>query len=211
MEKLNRIGNAVCASPPPDSMKPGNPIIPKVRTCIVASLAMVLSGAASAQTGLPANSPHWLSMGGIPGTNRTVLCSTVDKAGNLYVGGEFTTINDLRSFGVAKWDGVKWTAISPPTATGQTVEALATDAAGNLYVGGSFRDFGGNLNAQRIVKWDGTQWHTMGAGLGFNGTAASQKVKAIAISPTGVVYAGGVFTESNGVTVNNIARWDGSQ
>ena len=34
----------------------------------------------------------------------------------------------------------------------------------------------------------------MGAGLGFNGTAASQKVKAITISPTGVVYAGSVFT-----------------
>lgn len=176
---------------------------------IVILFALSLIGSVSAQDGIPKNYPRWLSMGGVPGTNRQVLCSTVDPAGNLYVGGEFTMIDDLRSFGVAKWDGTKWWGISPPTASGQTVEAMATDAAGNLYVGGSFRDFGG-LDALRIAKWDGSRWHTMGAGLGYNGTAASQKVKSIAVSPSGVVYAGGVFTESNGVTVNNIARWDGS-
>ena len=105
---------------------------------------MVLSGRASAQTGLRPNSPHWLSMGGIPGTNRTSFAPPSTRRAIYMWVVNSPRLMTFRSFGVAKWDGVKWTAMSPPTATGQTVEAVATDAAGNLYVGGSFRDFGGD-------------------------------------------------------------------
>lgn len=172
---------------------------------IVAALTIASFQDASAATA----NPEWSSLGGMPGTNASVYCSAVDSAGNLYVGGSFTIAGDVQSYGVAKWNGSKWISISPPTNSGQTVEAMAIDAQDNLYVGGSFTDFGGQP-ALRIAKWDGAKWHAMGAGLGFNGVYASQKVKSIAISKTGEIYAGGFFDASNGVVVNNIARWNGS-
>lgn len=153
--------------------------------------------------------PQWSSMGGMPGTNGPVYCSTVDSEGNLYVGGAFTIVGDVVSYGVAKWDGSRWSSIAPRTESNFAVEAMVTDAQGNLYVGGNFIDIGG-ISALRIARWDGTKWHKMGAGLGYNGAASFDRVKAIAISPTGEVYAAGRFTESNGVIVNNIARWNGS-
>jgi len=43
-----------------------------------------------------------------------------------------------------------------PGATGP-VNATATDSAGNLYIGGTFFVVG-NLVANYIAKWDGTNW-----------------------------------------------------
>ena len=174
------------------------------------SVFMVSSLLAQGDIGTPGNNPRWRSMGGMPGTNGAVHCSVVDASGNLYVGGSFTIAGDVRSSGVAKWDGTKWTSISAPLQNGGTVEAMVIDAQGNLYVGGSFREMGG-ISALRIAKWDGSQWHAMGTGLGFNGTYASQSVKALVIGPNGQIYAGGFFAEAGSTTVNNIARWDGSQ
>lgn len=176
-------------------------------------LSLVVSAipfAAAQDTAPPGNHPIWRSMGGMPGTNGAVYCSVQDASGNLYVGGAFTVAGNVRSSGVAKWDGTKWTSISPPMQNGGTVEAMVIDAQGNLYVGGSFRDIGG-IPALRIAKWDGSRWHAMGTGLGFNGTYASQSVKAIAIAPNGQIHAGGFFAEAGSTTVNNIARWDGSR
>lgn len=149
-------------------------------------------------------------MGGFPGTSGPVRCSLMDARGNLYIGGSFFIAGDVRSHSIAKWDGTKWVSMSPPLIHGGAVEALAIDSQGNLYAGGAFRDIGG-IPALRIARWDGTQWHAMGTGLGYNGTYASQSVKAITIGPDDQVYAGGFFAEAGSVTVNHIARWDGSQ
>lgn len=173
-----------------------------------ATLAIPLA-AAQENIAPPGNHPIWRSMGGMPGTDGAVYCSAVDATGNLYVGGAFTIAGNVRSSGVAKWDGANWTSISPPLQNGGTVEAMAIDAQGNLYVGGSFREMGG-ISALRIAKWDGAQWHAMGTGLGANGVYATQSVKAITIGPGGQIYAGGFFAEAGSTTVNNIARWDGS-
>jgi len=177
-----------------------------VRTVLL--LAVVAFPLASAQEASPGNHPLWRSMGGYPGTNGPVHCSAVDAQGNLYIGGSFVIAGDVRSHSVAKWDGVKWTSISPPLTNGGTVFSLAFDSQGNLYAGGSFRDIGG-IAALRIARWNGSQWQALGTGLGYNGNAWNM-VKAIAISPEGQVYAGGVFASSGSTTVNNIARWDGS-
>ena len=177
----------------------------------VAALALSVSSLlAQSDIGPPGNSPRWRPMGGFPGTSGPVHCSAVDAQGNLFIGGSFFIAGDVRSHSIAKWDGTKWISMSPPLTHGGAVEALAFDAQGNLYAGGAFRDIGG-IPALRIAKWDGTRWHAMGTGLGFNGTYASQSVKAIAIGPDGQVYAGGFFAEAGTVTVNHIARWDGSQ
>jgi hypothetical protein len=49
------------------------------------------------------------------------------------------------------------------------------DASGNLYIGGNF-NVAGNVMANHIAKWDGTNWSRLGDGLaGF--------VYALAVSP----------------------------
>ncbi|MFQ3598905.1 MAG: T9SS type A sorting domain-containing protein [Chloroherpetonaceae bacterium] len=80
------------------------------------------------------------------------------------------------------------------------VIALAVSGT-DVYVGGTFITLAGNTNANRIARWDGSQWHSLGAG--FN-----SDVNSIAISGS-EVYAGGVFSASGSTPLNRIARWDG--
>jgi hypothetical protein len=58
--------------------------------------------------------------------------------------------------------------------------------------------------ATNIARWDGAVWFSLGSGTGST-------VNAIAVAPTGDVYAGGWFLTAGGTNANRIARWDGSQ
>jgi hypothetical protein len=89
-----------------------------------------------------------------------------------------------------------------PGALNDTVSAVAVSGS-NVYVGGAFTDAGGNSNADRIARWDGSAWQALGNGL--NGT-----VLAVAVSGSNV-YVGGFFTDAGGNSnADRIARWDGS-
>ncbi|MCA3006014.1 MAG: hypothetical protein LW650_14250 [Planctomycetaceae bacterium] len=77
---------------------------------------------------------------------------------------------------------------------------------GDLVVGGSFTSAGGS-GAVRIARWNGVSWSPPGSGM-TGGNEPS--VTALAVLPNGDLIAGGVFTTAGGVTVNNIARWNGS-
>lgn len=73
----------------------------------------------------------------------------------------------------------------------------------DVYVGGAFTDAGGNPNADRIARWNGSSWHALGAGL--NGG-----VNALASSGSDI-YVGGNFTDAGGDTnADRIARWNGT-
>ena len=61
-----------------------------------------------------------------------------------------------------------------PGAINRQVSAIAVSGT-DLYVGGFFTDAGGNPNADRIARWDGSQWQALGGGL-------SSSVFAIAVS-----------------------------
>jgi hypothetical protein len=70
----------------------------------------------------------------------------------------------------------------------------------NVYVGGAFTDAGGDADADRIARWDGSAWHPLGVGL-------NNRVGAIAVAGPDV-YVGGRFTSAGGDTrANWIARW----
>jgi trimeric autotransporter adhesin len=102
-----------------------------------------------------------------------------------------------------------WVSVNGLPGADNTVNAVAFDGSGNLYIGGTFFTVG-NVVARRIAKWDGNSWSDLDGGL--NGT-----VNAIAVSGNNV-YVGGSFTTAedgnltNGIviSVNNVARWDGS-
>jgi hypothetical protein len=72
----------------------------------------------------------------------------------------------------------------------------------NVYVGGDFKIAGG-VPANRIARWNGLEWSSLGSGL-------DDRVQAIAIDGTNV-YAGGFFRRAGFTNANFVARWDGQQ
>ncbi len=94
-----------------------------------------------------------------------------------------------------------WTSMGGIPGANNTVNALAVDGSGNLYIGGNFT-VAGETVANRIAKWNGSSWSTLGSGMNSN-------VLALAVSGSDV-YAGGDFTTAGGIVANRIAKWNGS-
>jgi len=82
------------------------------------------------------------------------------------------------------------------------VRALAVLANGTLVAGGNFIDAGGTP-ANRIARWNGTIWQTLGSGL-------SLTAEALLPLPNGDLLVGGTFTTAGGVPANGLARWNGT-
>ncbi|MCD4748593.1 MAG: hypothetical protein K8R59_04390 [Thermoanaerobaculales bacterium] len=121
---------------------------------------------------------------------------------------------------IAKWDGTSWSALSGPSGTGLngTVKTLIVydDGGGEgLFAGGYFTQAGG-VTVNGIAKWDGSSWSALSgpAGVGVESITFDQLyVAALAVYDDGAgqaLYAGGFFHIAGGITVNHIAKWDGS-
>lgn len=80
------------------------------------------------------------------------------------------------------------------------------DGSGSsLFVAGSFTG-AGNSAAQGVARWDGTDWHALGAGI-------HGLVMALAVFDDGsgpALFAGGLFQQAGGVPAANIAKWNGT-
>ena len=130
------------------------------------------------------------------------------RGGDLYVGGNFTNVGGVSANNIAKWNGSSWSALGAGVTTFywySSVSALAVSGS-DLYVGGEFTT-AGEVTAANIAKWDGIAWTALSAGLGEIGWIGI--VYALAVSGSNV-YAGGQFTNSGEMFINNIAKWDGS-
>jgi hypothetical protein len=88
----------------------------------------------------------------------------------------------------------------------QVLCLLADSVNHVLYAGGAFTSVDGT-NANGIAKWDGISWTPVGAG--FTETSGNAVVYALALY-NNQLYAGGYFTTSGSNTVNNIAKWNGT-
>jgi hypothetical protein len=80
---------------------------------------------------------------------------------------------------------------------------------GKLYVAGPFtwvdqNPWPNQTTTNRLAAWDGTNWSSAGI-WGING-----EIKALAVY-NNELYAGGYFTQINGIPKYAIARWDGNQ
>ena len=157
---------------------------------------------------------NWVSLGGMPGLNGGVSAAAVDSAGNLYVGGAFTSAGSGPANKVAQWNGTSWSALGTGIQGGdgtigpasEAVSALAVSGA-NLIAAGAF-DVAGGVSATNIAQWDGSSWSALGLGIG--GDSFGGRVLALAFDGFGNLYAGGSFDTAGGVWATNIARWDGS-
>ena len=147
---------------------------------------------------------NWDNMdGGID--NNTVRCMAEAPNGDIYIGGDFTSVNSVANTGyLAKWDGNDWSSVTGADTFNAVVYCLCFDADGNLYIGGNFTDVGDN-DGDGIVKWDGTNLSSLGTG-------TSAAVYDIIVDPnTGYIYVGGEFLSIGGVANTvYIAYWDGS-
>lgn len=117
---------------------------------------------------------------------------------NLYVGGNFNSIGDLKANYIARWDGTSWSTLQG--GMNNPVYVL-TYVDGALYAGGFFT-LAGPTPVNGIAKWNGNAWSAFGIGM-------NNPVHALAVTGT-TVYAGGEFTKAGNVTVNRIAKWNGS-
>jgi hypothetical protein len=127
----------------------------------------------------------------------TVFDDGMSDGPALYAGGAFNLVDGGRASGLARWDGMTWTVT---TAMHGGVLALmicqGTPEArdnGFLYAGGVFTIDGGGP-ANRIAKWDGKSWTSLGDGVNKN-------VQALGIldSQSGRernLFVGGTFTVS---------------
>lgn len=117
---------------------------------------------------------------------------------NLFLGGNFTKINDTtETRGVAVYDGKTIKSIG-----GKFDRAVMSMVwlKGKLYAGGIFNEFGDD-SFSKVAVWDGTQWSEAGNG-GLN-----QSVSRLATDGE-AIYAAGAFTLDGS---NGIARFDGTK
>jgi hypothetical protein len=148
--------------------------------------------------------------------NGHIHAVALDDSGNLYAGGNFTTVGGVGANYIAKWNGSSWSAVG--NGVDSTVNALALDGNGNVYAGGDFPQVcgnstcdSGNTRANRIAKWNGSGWSVLGNGV-------NSTVYALAVDSNNNVYAGGDFAQACGnstcdsgnTTVNRIAKWNGT-
>src|SRR5207244_10638999 len=126
-----------------------------------------------------------LSAVGTTGSASAVVSALGVYCGDLYAGGSFTTINGQSINYLARWDGTTWSALGSATALNNAVNALAA-YNGSLYVGGWFTTAGGVAGADRIAKWSGSCFYTVGTEEGPNAPSLVRFTKAHALAYDGV-------------------------
>ncbi len=155
--------------------------------------------------------PAWDNGVGDPGLSSTVwsLCSTQEESPvgpALYVGGQFSTAGGATAKNIAMWDGATWSPLGTGAENGGTVYAMAvSEQEGVLYVGGAFGNMGGQAGTQRIARWDGVAWSSVGGGM----SGSNAGIRALAFYG-GNLYAGGYLNDIGGVTAHKLASWNGA-
>jgi hypothetical protein len=157
----------------------------------------------------------WSPVGG--GLNGPVLALALGVAGELFVGGKFTSAGGVGAANVARWDGDTWSALGAgvsgvpnPIARFRPPPVSALAVLGtNLFVGGDFA-FAGGSPATNLARWNGASWSGVGGGLPGVSSFAPPPAVAALTGFGGLLYVGGSFPRAGGAAANGIARWDGT-
>ena len=151
------------------------------------------------------------------------ISSLAYNNGTLYVGGNFSNVNDggipqTAADKIAQWNGTHWSSLGSNGAGEGPIGGIVftlTASGTDLYVGGQFTDVSDNgtpLTAgDWIVRWDGSNWHALGSN-GLNNGSLNNYVNSILVSGKDV-YVGGFFynVNINGTplpTADAIAKFD---
>ncbi|MCH8164546.1 MAG: hypothetical protein IH889_02950, partial [Planctomycetes bacterium] len=182
--------------------------------------ALYAGGSFETAGGVPVNriakwdGSTWSPLGSGMDSDVIALAAFDDGSGHgpaLYAAGNFTAAGGVAANRLAKWDGKSWSPLGE--GTDDTVWALWVfdDGSGGgsaLYAGGFFTTAGG-VTVNRIARWDGSTWSPLGSGMD-DGSVRALAVFDDSSGGGPALYAGGSFETAGGVTVNRIAKWDGS-
>jgi hypothetical protein len=132
--------------------------------------------------------------------NDQVNALIFDASANLYIGGDFTTINGSSFPYMAKFDGTDFTA---PITTGSKGIKDFAFVGSDLYVTGEIDDINGTT-VNGVAKWDGSTWSALGDGMNGDG-------HALAVDRGGNLYVGGGQSVVDGsLFTGAVSKWDGS-
>jgi hypothetical protein len=104
-------------------------------------------------------------------------------------------------YDIYRWDGESWYVDQQSWAEADGAVHAMVEFNGELILAGEFSSING-VSANRIARWDGANWHTLGDGV--NGPVYGMTVH------NGNLYVGGDFSMAGGSAANSVARWDGA-
>jgi hypothetical protein len=132
---------------------------------------------------------------------------------DLVIGGQFSKFGTVTASEVARWDGIAWHPIDQPLSIKGTVHSIKVidhdnDGWDDLVMAGPmWVNDGGELTG--VVRWDGTQWHSFGNGIGSDVYALTpwRDVSDPNVPPRYVV-GGNLYERLPSVKIRNIALWN---
>ncbi|HAN71502.1 MAG TPA: hypothetical protein DCQ36_07920, partial [Actinobacteria bacterium] len=95
------------------------------------------------------------SPSGVSGGSAVIEAMAFDAAGDLYVGGNFTSAGGVSANNIAKWDGTSWSALTcgPINGVNDTVRAILPQSDGSLIIGGFFTNAGGDPLNKYVARY----------------------------------------------------------
>jgi hypothetical protein len=114
----------------------------------------------------------------------------------LYVGGYFFTSQGDPGNNIAIWNGTSWSQPASGAMPSNVGNMLVFQ--NELYIVGQINDVSG-IPVTGIAKWDGINWHSLGANFDINPTCLS--------SLGNDLFLGGGFHVIDGDTMNHVTRY----
>lgn len=131
------------------------------------------------------------------GISGTVAALRVD-GDNVYIGGEFTDIDNVPANNVASWNRTTLRFSALGEGIDGPVRTLAA-RDGRVFAAGEFTQAGVDP-ASNIARWNGWKWQALGSGT--DAPVLSLDVEAHS------VFAGGSFTQAGAKTSLHLGEWD---
>ncbi len=131
------------------------------------------------------------------GVNQQAWCVYPDS-NIVYAGGNFTLAGGVTAMNIAYWDGKVFHAMGNGIGNNTSTVFYIKKSGNYIYAAGT----------EGVHRWDGTTWTTIGTITGA--VSNGLQVYDMTFDANGNLYALGQFTQINGITVNGIAKWNGT-
>lgn len=144
---------------------------------------------------------NWEQVGGVfnesswSSTKKLITYDTL-----LISGGRFSSVGGVSIDNIASWNGTTWSAM------GAGLNGIVTNLGvhqDTLYATGDFTASGSDTTVRTIAKWNGANWVCFDNNVTFNSAGALKTYQ-------GDLLIGNVWDTINGIEMNGIARWDGT-
>lgn len=150
---------------------------------------------------------HWVAVGQPP-VGEMNWVDVIKYQGRLITIG-YGYIDDL--FGVFRLVDGEWSVLGPGFSGGVSGAQCLAVYHEDLYLGGQILLQEGNVG-QAIMRWDGSSFHSVGAGLqaNFNDFYSISAAATMAVH-NDLLWVGGGFRYASGVEARGVATWDGTK